>query len=194
MIELDCYYLKTRFKHHYTYKDYLLSEFEKYQTPSDINTFSVNYQDNNYYNKINKVDYHNGRDFNRPWVKRIHQAFQIELYTLHSQLGFDGHDLKDFWFQQYVENDKHDWHTHGENYTGVYYVEMPDGAPGTELYSRGKILCPKVEEGDIVIFPSIIPHRAPLIKSNLRKTIISFNIQLEDFSDSKIEEMNNATA
>lgn len=187
MIELDCYYLKTKFKHHHTYKDYLLSEFDKYQNP-------LNYEDENYYNSISKVDYHNGRDFKRPWVKRIHQAFQLELYTLHSQLGFDGHDLKDFWFQQYIENDQHDWHTHGENYTGVYYVEMPDGAPGTELYSRGKIISPPVEEGDIVMFPSIIPHRAPIIKSNLRKTIISFNIQLEDFSDSKIKEMNNATA
>ena len=79
MIELDCYYLKTKFKHHYTYKDYLLGEFDKYQNP-------LNYKDENYYNSIHKVDYHNGRDFNRPWVKRIHQAFQVELYTLHISL------------------------------------------------------------------------------------------------------------
>jgi hypothetical protein len=37
-----------------------------------------------------------------------------------------------------------------------------------------------VKEGDIVIFPSIAIHRAPVVKNDLTKTIISFNIEFFD--------------
>jgi predicted 2-oxoglutarate/Fe(II)-dependent dioxygenase YbiX len=84
------------------------------------------------------------------------------------------------WFQQYVINDKHGWHTHAENYTGVYYLEMPEEAPKTELidqYNINKKITIDAKEGDIVIFPSFIIHRAPKVQSDTRKTIISFNLE-----------------
>jgi hypothetical protein len=32
-----------------------------------------------------------------------------------------------------------------------------------------------VKEGDILIIPSMIKHRSPIVENNIRKTIISFN-------------------
>ena len=42
----------------------------------------------------------------------------------------------------------------------------------------------KLAEGDIIIFPSYVMHRAPVIDNNIRKTIISCNI---DFNNPHID-------
>ena len=84
------------------------------------------------------------------------------------------------WYQQYTKNNTHGWHIHGENYTGVYYLEFPKGSSKTELidqYNIRKKITVNAKEGDIVIFPSFIIHRAPKIINDIRKTIISFNLQ-----------------
>jgi len=36
---------------------------------------------------------------------------------------------------------------------------------------------PNVKEGDMILFPSSLLHEAPLNKSNVRRTIISYNIR-----------------
>ena len=78
-----------------------------------------------------------------------------------------------------MEGDTHGWHTHGQTYTGVYYLEFPDKASRTELYSpfNFKKHTIKAKEGDIVIFPSHWIHRGPCNPSK-RKTIVSFNFEV----------------
>ena len=89
--------------------------------------------------------------------------------------------IKKLWFQQYVQNDYHGWHIHGDNYTGVYYLDFPKGSSKTELIDQkdiNKKITVNAKEGDIIIFPSFIIHRSPKIKENIKKTIISFNIEM----------------
>jgi hypothetical protein len=91
--------------------------------------------------------------------------------------------ITNFWFQQYTNNDLHDWHYHGDsNISFIYYVELPDSKYSTEFFDieSREIFKPEVSEGDIIVFPSHIPHRSPRIESNTRKTIISWNMSLED--------------
>ena len=83
------------------------------------------------------------------------------------------------WFQQYNKNGKHGWHTHAENYTGVYYVKFSKDSAKTELinpFSQNKKIIINAKEGDIVMFPSYVIHRAPEQLNNSEKIIISFNI------------------
>ena len=47
------------------------------------------------------------------------------------------------------------------------------------------------KEGDIVIFPSFINHRAPKMQSDTRKTIISFNLQFELIQDNIFKIIDN---
>jgi ectoine hydroxylase-related dioxygenase (phytanoyl-CoA dioxygenase family) len=82
------------------------------------------------------------------------------------------------WYQQYLKNSTHGWHTHSDNFTGVYYLEMDETAPKTQIINSNKILNLNVEEGDFVIFPSYLIHRAPINLSKNRKTIISFNFNV----------------
>ena len=74
-------------------------------------------------------------------------------------------------------------------YTGVYYVEFEKDFPKTELinqFDQNKKIIVDVKEGDIVIFPSFIIHRSPVMKIKKRKTIISFNLEFEPTISKKI--------
>ena len=82
-----------------------------------------------------------------------------------------------FWFQQYQENDTHDWHIHKFcHWANVYFVELPDQRVKTQIqnFDRSGLIDYDAEEGDIVSFPSFLYHRSPKIAKG-RKTVISFN-------------------
>ena len=98
------------------------------------------------------------------------------------------------WYQQYVKNNIHGWHTHGENYTGVYYLDFPKNASKTELidqYNIHKKITIKAKEGDVVIFPSFIIHRSPKMTNDTKKTIISFNLQFNNINSSIFSTIDN---
>jgi hypothetical protein len=108
-----------------------------------------------------------------------------QLQIIGNEYGFKDPLITDMWFQQYNVKNYHGWHHHGNTFTGVYYLEFPEGSPKTQL------LCPMthevmeadVKEGDILIFPSYLIHKAPKVNEH-RKTIVSWNMAYENFSDS----------
>lgn len=83
------------------------------------------------------------------------------------------------WFNQYYPNSgaEHPFHTHKYcNLSNVYVVEG-DKQVRTILKcpKTGKEVIPRVNEGEILIFPSDILHRSPRNFTNKRKTVIVFN-------------------
>jgi len=98
------------------------------------------------------------------------------------QIGFSNHEVIFLWFQQYLQNGTHGWHIHADNYTGVYYLELPVGTPTTEYCNpnnMNEVNKFNVKEGDILLFPSFVVHKAIKNLSDKRKTIISFNINFQ---------------
>tara|TARA_R100000742_G_C4237482_1_gene57826 strand:+ start:64 stop:681 length:618 start_codon:yes stop_codon:yes gene_type:complete len=83
------------------------------------------------------------------------------------------------WFQQYKDNGYHGWHLHGgSNISISYLLELDDMKYSTEFVDteRKDSFQLKCQEGDVIIFPSYIIHRSPLIRSDTRKTIIAANV------------------
>jgi ectoine hydroxylase-related dioxygenase (phytanoyl-CoA dioxygenase family) len=96
-------------------------------------------------------------------------------------LGYDGINITEIWFQQYLNGSEHGWHCHSGNFTNVYYLELPEGTPKTQLvnpYNQKDIIEVDVKEGDLLAFPSYVLHKAPKNLSDKRKTIISYNIDI----------------
>ena len=128
---------------------------------------------------ITKADWYNSRDTNREWFKYLVEPLVEQLKEMYLELGYDGFSINEMWFQQYLENSEHGWHSHSSNFTNVYYLELPEGTPKTQIvspYDQKTIIEVDVEEGDLLIFPSFTLHKAPINKSQNRKTIISYNI------------------
>jgi hypothetical protein len=122
-------------------------------------------------------DYDMCSDFNRPWTKLMTPVFETTAKAM-NELGYDGFTLKDLWYQQYVENKQHGWHIHSENFTNVYFLELPEGTPKTQFinpYNQKEIIEFDIKEGDILTCPSFVIHRSPPNRSDKRKTIVAYN-------------------
>lgn len=138
--------------------------------------------DSYYTDTINKLDWNQAKNFSKPWAQILKPKIDDYLNTLAVNLGYQSAIVEEFWFQQYVNGNTHGWHTHGSNFTGVYYLEFDADSPKTEIIEpidQTRKITPEVKEGDIMIFPSYTIHRAPLITNNVRKTIVSFNFILD---------------
>lgn len=158
--------LQTKFAHHDAIKSELLHAIDN---ESDVTTDCL---------EISKLDWHNCEDFdNRAWVKIILDKLDQHFNGILPSIGYTQTHITQLWFQQYNENDTHKWHVHGDNYTGVYYLEFPVGSPTTQIIDHNNTTIDvNAREGDIIVFPSFFVHRSPPVSSKLRKTIISFNL------------------
>ena len=179
-IRVDDCICQSKLVDHIKIKNRILEEIEK-----DVCTETSGQADPSVYytelvsDRVSKLDWTKSRDLTRPWVKILFPNFDITIKNFIKGLGYDSYMLDAIWYQQYLEGDNHGWHTHGQTYTGVYYLEFPDKASRTELYSpfNFKKHTIKAKEGDLVIFPSHWIHRGPRDPSK-RKTIVSFNFEI----------------
>ena len=167
---------KYKVKNHKLIKEFVLSEIDKHPK-CEINGLKCS---------INKTDFFQNKK-NQP--KEIHAYFKFfeenepEFYeTLNERHFVSSMRVSNYWYQQYVENDMHNWHIHPiANLSYVYYVELNDSSLVTEFYDidTKKTFQPNAEEGDIIVFDSYTPHRSPKVLSDTRKTIISSNLEFD---------------
>ena len=170
------------FKYHNQIKENLLSKINNSYNDN------LNIKDQYYGDEIHRLDWSKNLDYGREWIQLVKPKLEKHFNECANDLNYKNSEIRGMWYQQYTKNNTHGWHTHGENYTGVYYLEFPKGSPKTELidqYNINKKITINAKEGDVVIFPSFIIHRAPKVINDIRKTIISFNLQF-NLIDEKI--------
>jgi hypothetical protein len=175
-IKLGTTALLRPFKYHNEIKENLLSIINNSYNDS------LNIKDQYYGDEIHRLDWSKHFDYTREWIKFVKPKLEEHFNECAKDLNYQNCEVRGMWYQQYTKNNTHGWHTHGENYTGVYYLEFPKGSPKTELidqYNIKKKITINAEEGDVVIFPSFIIHRAPRVMNDIKKTIISFNLYLK---------------
>jgi hypothetical protein len=96
-------------------------------------------------------------------------------------------EFTDMWFQTALKGNSHGLHNHGHSgWSSVIYVEFnPQHHTPTKFISpfnnpwNGNLVdfMPEVQEGDMIIFPSTIAHEAMPNESNVKRTIISYNLR-----------------
>jgi hypothetical protein len=185
--QLNCYYILASLPEHNEIKDKVLFEIENNKQDS---LFQM---DQNYTDSISKVDWNREKDFERPWVKIALPPLLKFFEATKNLLEYDELLFHDIWFQQYINNDTHGWHTHAHNFTAVYYLELDKASPKTELIDPfyGTKIIPNVKEGDVLVFPSFVVHKAPTISNNIRKTIVSCNLSYINPSAESARKYNN---
>jgi len=125
---------------------------------------------------VNKSDWLLKREVAKPYEKLFLEMIRPFIYFFEEKFSTKL-KIDNYWFQQYLKNHYHNWHTHPySHFSNVFYLELPRGTPETEFLEKNEEL--KIKEGDILSFPAYMAHRSPKIKVNKRKTIISFNTTL----------------
>ena len=171
--KLECSYIISKFDKHSDLKYEILKLIDQapaesvMASPAEVN--------------ISRTDWKHSSETTRKWVNYLFNDLMNHMLNSYQELGFDNFTLGEIWFQQYYQASQHGWHIHGRNFTNVYYLELPNDAPRTELivpYDKTSKLILDVNEGDTVVFPSFVLHRAPPNQSINRKTIVSFNVDI----------------
>ena len=126
--------------------------------------------------KMTHTDYKitdDGYRTNRVYAESIRRRMKPFLNHYASLWGCRNFDAQGIWFAQYENGAEFGWHTHeGCNASAVYMLELPDSSAATEFW--GIDWDEELNEGDLMVFPAIVPHRSPII-SRGRKTIIGIN-------------------
>ena len=173
-IRIDDCICHSKIKEHLEIRDSILSEIDK-TSDSDLEQ-----KDSFYTDSISKLDWDISDKLDRPWVKIFLPVFIKNLKEVIDNLGYAKVVIQNIWYQQYLEGDTHGWHIHDDHFTGVYYIEFPEGCSQTEIISPYDFKAVKIDasEGDFVVFPAHYIHRG-LPNGNKRKTIISYNFSAD---------------
>tara|TARA_R100001509_G_scaffold76795_4_gene43045 strand:+ start:428 stop:1024 length:597 start_codon:yes stop_codon:yes gene_type:complete len=171
--ELTSMMLHTKLAEHKELKPQLL-ELQKDAPGENCKLDDEYYKDN-----ISWTDWPYSADLERPWVKLFMKYFTPYWGEAARELGFAKMQVFKVWFQRYSQGGWHNWHTHGSNYTGVYYLNQPKGSAATEfvdMNSLKKTWFYEAEEGDVIFFPCHMIHRGCMQRAEEEKTIISWNL------------------
>lgn len=90
-------------------------------------------------------------------------------------------DISHMWYNQTQEADCGSWKNRQScQWSVLYFVEVSDDKYMTEFLDpeSGEIIRPEAKAGDMLIFPSWLVHRSPMIQPNGRKTVISCDMDL----------------
>lgn len=87
--------------------------------------------------------------------------------------------LTNNWAQLYNNSDKHGVHIHpNSNYSGIIYLD-PIKASSTTFYDKNfKPYYHKFNKGNLLLFPSHIPHEVEALKVDEKRLVISFNTMM----------------
>lgn len=100
----------------------------------------------------------------------------------------------DHWYQIYKKNDFHSIHHHTVSpnlYSGIIFVKYKEEVHKSTSFvnplywstGQPKNYSPKVEEGNMIIFPSDLLHEAPINTSNIERVVVSFNLKINPSSN-----------
>jgi hypothetical protein len=170
---LDSMYVIADFPYHKQIKNTLLKLID--ESPAG---YLFNEKDNL---NITKADWEDSLDLSRPWVEYLLNYLNPHIVEVFKEMGFNKFLIKDIWFQQYLNKASHGWHTHGSHFTNVYYIELDDNAPKTVLVNpfTKEEFTPDVKEGQTIIFPGYVIHKSPDDFFEKRKTIVSWNSDID---------------
>jgi|TARA_R110002096_G_scaffold292509_3_gene487033 hypothetical protein len=167
--DLKSFYILTDIKEHQQNKNKLLSLINK----MELSTI------NNSNNVISKTDWNLPKETKREYINFFYKMVTPYMNDMAVKLKCKFWDISNAWYQVYKEQDTHNWHIHeNNNYTNVYYLDLPEQNIKTELYDvkDNKVINEiQLKEGQLFTFPAHIIHRSPPNLSNKIKTIISFN-------------------
>lgn len=171
------FFLITKFKEHNQVKQKLLDYIDCLEAHTIDKKEPLHFYDNA--DVIRKTDFWiDNRE--EAYIRLIYPLLKIHCKNIFKKTTANDISFTKIWFQQYEKNNFHGWHTHpNTHFTNVYFLELPDDSFRTEIKDlQGNIIEYKSCEGDILTFPGFYSHQSPVIDTDQRKTIISFNIEL----------------
>jgi hypothetical protein len=120
---------------------------------------------------------------------KITKILKEEIEIFCNVFNFNQYEMISSWFEIAAQENYHPIHNHGSiGYSSVCYIKYDHNVhTPTQFISPfnnfldGSLLYyePKVEEGSIIFFPSLIMHHTKPNNSKIERTILSFNLNIK---------------
>jgi len=163
---IPCSIYKTKVYNHSEIKDIILNEIKK------IGVYSVYTDLEHIYN----TNFHVKTVFKEDLDNIILPVITNHNIILSKKLNIASIELDNYWYQQYKKNDYHSWHIHKFSvFSNIYYVDLDNIGSKTRFKHLDTEFDIDIEEGEILTFPSSFIHCSQPNKSDIVKTVISFN-------------------
>ena len=164
-------YEKFHVKDYLNFKDALINDLEldKYQAIESE------------YEKINRTDWDisQGEVYSKKWSQTFFHYTFNQIKYFYQSMGCNNFYVDTIWFQEYGQGGFHDWHDHpGSDFSNIFFLNFNKINPGTEFIINNEIIRASVGEGDLIIFPGNIKHRAPINTSDETRLVIVFNTKV----------------
>lgn len=141
-----------------------------------------------YSGNTNTTSYFNAEKDKKKSLKQFKEFLSLNFVQKDlaevSKLGFS--NMQGIWYQKYQRGQYHGIHNHGPvGWSGIFYAKFnAQEHSGTEFYAPFSLptgeMCKtqiSVKEGDMIIFPSYLPHQVLPVDSDEERAIIAFNIK-----------------
>ena len=157
-----------------------------WQSKKDKLLSCVDWTDESCFHDHHFTDFWKNTDINsHPYIKEFCHILHNEISQIASSLHRNV-NVRELWAQRYIENQSMAPHNHGAlGFSAILYAEYDASVhSGTMFYSpfgsfdlgQTEVFEPTVEEGDIIVFPSMLMHSTMPFNSAKQRTIFSFNL------------------
>lgn len=164
-------YEKFHIKDYLKFKDGLISSLE----------LDKHHAIDSEYERINRTDWDVSQDnvYDKRWSQIFFHYTFNQIKSFYHSMGYDSFYIDTIWFQEYQRGDFHNWHDHdGSDFSNIFFLHFNKLNPGTEFMVDDKVIQADVSEGDLIIFPGKVRHRAPVNDSDERRLVIVFNTKV----------------
>ena len=131
-------------------------------------------------------------DFNHQpndYSYKVWKLLYDDIMLLGDQIDYGPDDAPSMWTQVYYRGQEHEVHNHGAiGWSCILFLKFNSEVhKPTKFYApfnnfnTGAMLTyePTVKEGDMIWFPSLLPHTSQLQESEEERVILSFNLNLK---------------
>lgn len=131
------------------------------------------------------TDYNSGND--NVYRDQVVLILKKELQKFKNESKLSKMRVGNVWFQQYYKSQFHSPHSHGAiGYSSVVYIKFDKNKHQPTIFlspfndPTGNLIeyAPKVDEGQIIFFPSMITHYVLPNRSSDIRIILSFNVNI----------------
>ena len=107
---------------------------------------------------------------NKPYYYAVKEMIDNACCRYSESWGCDGWKVNSMWYHVYNKGGSYTHHTHTlANMTGVIHLYLEDPRDYTRVTGYGK----PVKEGEVILFPSMQPHRGDPVHA--KKIVVGFN-------------------
>lgn len=133
-------------------------------------------------------EFESDRGSPRNYADQFLEIFNEEMQQFGRDIHVNEFKVEDIWSVQYKKYDYHPVHTHGRtNFSGVLYFDYIEEHGPTHfvvnnmnnLSNMTDIISPRIQEGDVFIFPSNLLHFTSPNKSDVIRKVIAFDISVK---------------